>query len=233
MRVAHFMTLNPVTCEADDPCTFAAALMRDRGVGCVVVLRDGRVCGLVTDRMLVTECLAGGLDPDAPVSDIMLEDPVCVRPDDNIFAVCDTLRGANLARRAPVLNQRDELVGVVSISDIAVIARDLVDAVLHEETHNSLREARALTGGKRIIKRIRRPAKADRIPEAPVVPKRRASRPGLVKDVLPSRRKLGNGKGPASRPRSGASRPSGGRGRGYVEIEPSDAARRASVGRIR
>jgi CBS domain-containing protein len=159
MRVESFMTKNPVAVDISTPLVDAAAQMRDKGVGCVVVLRDRKVVGLVTDRMITVQGLAEGLGPDTPVEEVMLADPARLGPDDNIFHAIDAMRGANVARRILVVDAYDELLGVVSISDIAVIAKDLIDAIMLEETHHALAEARVLTGGKRLVKVIRRPTR--------------------------------------------------------------------------
>lgn len=164
MHVEHFMTKNPVACEAADPVQKVAGLMREKGVGSVVVLRNGKVTGIVTDRMLTTEVLGQGMDVTTPVEQVMVENPATLSLDDNLFSVVDSMRSARLARRIPVVNANDELVGIVSISDIAVIAKDLMDAVMLEETHHALEEARVLTGGKRIADDMRRPTKLDRLP---------------------------------------------------------------------
>ena len=163
MHVEHFMTKNPVAAEANEPVENVARLMRDKGVGCVVVLRNGKVAGIVTDRQIAVGVVAEGLSVDTPVEEVMTSNPATLTLDDNIFAVVDTMRSANVARRIPVVNQNDELVGVVSISDIAVIAKDLMDAVFLEETHHAMEEAKILTGAKRIVKDIRRPTKTDRL----------------------------------------------------------------------
>lgn len=166
MHVEHFMTKNPVACEVTDTVDHVAQLMKDKGVGCVVVLRDGKVAGIVTDRQLVVEAIAEGRDPQStPVEEIMTSDPARLTLEDNLFSAVDTLRSAGIVRRVPVVNERDELVGVVSLSDIAVIAKDLVDAVMLEETHHAMEEARVLTGAKRITDKMRRPTKSDRLPE--------------------------------------------------------------------
>lgn len=157
MRVEHFMTKNPVTVDVSASIREVAEHMRDKGVGCVVTLRNGKAAGLVTDRMIATHGVADGREPDSSVEDIHIEDPAVLSPDDNIFHAVDAMRSANVARRLPVVNAYNELVGIVSISDIAVIAQDLIQAVLLEETHHSLKEARVQTGAKRIVKEIRRP----------------------------------------------------------------------------
>lgn len=164
MHVEHFMTKDPVACNVNDPVEVVARLMRDKAIGCVVCLRDGRVAGIVTDRQLAIGVLAEGLAPDTPVEDVMTANPATVNLNDNVFSVVDTMRSAGVVRRVPVLNDAQQLVGLVSISDIAVIAQDLIDAVLLENTHNATKEVHVLTGAKRIVKDMRRPTKTDRLP---------------------------------------------------------------------
>lgn len=167
MHVEHFMTKDPVACSVDDPVDVVARLMRDKGVGFVVCLREGRVAGCVTDRNLALDVLAEDLAPDTRVEEVMTPNPATVSLEDNVFSVLDTFRSAGVVRRAPVVDDEGLLVGVVSISDVAVIAKDLIDGVLLEETHNAMKAAHVLTGGKRIIKDIRRPTKTDRLPAEP------------------------------------------------------------------
>ena len=179
MHVEHFMTKNPVACEADAPVREVAAQMRDKGVGSVIVLQNGKVVGIVTDRQLALHALADGGGRETPVSEVMTRDPARLTLDDNIFSAVDTLRSAGVVRRVPVVNASNELLGVVSISDIAVIAKDLVDAVMLDETHSALTETRLLTGGKRIVDVMRRPTKEDRLPrEQEVRPVTTATPPG-------------------------------------------------------
>lgn len=158
------MTKNPVACDANEPVEGVARLMRDKGVGCIVVLRNGKVAGLVTDRQLTLNVLAEGLGAETPVEEIMTADPACLTLEDNLFSVIDTMRSAGVVRRLPVVNANKELLGLVSISDVAVIAKDLIDGILLEETHHAMSEAHILTGAKRIVKEIRRPSQLDKLP---------------------------------------------------------------------
>ena len=158
MHVEHFMTRNPVACDVNEPVEGVARLMRDKGVGSVVVLRGGKVAGIVTDRQLAVGVLGEGLGAETPVEEVMTKDPACLTLEDTLFSVLDTMRSAGVVRRVPVVNADRELVGIVSISDVAVIAKDLIDAVLLEETHNAMNEVKVLTGAKSIVKDMRRPA---------------------------------------------------------------------------
>ena len=175
------MTKNPVACDANEPVEGVARLMRDKGVGCVVVLRNGRVAGIVTDRQLALGVLGEGLGADTPVEEVMTADPACLTEQDNVFSAIDTMRSAGVVRRLPVVNANKELLGIVSISDVAPIAKDLIDAILLEELHHSTSETQILTGAKRVVKEIRRPTKLDKLmPEQETRPVTEATPTGTV-----------------------------------------------------
>lgn len=158
------MTRNPVACDVNDSVEVAAKHMRDKGVGCIVALENGAVRGLLTDRQIATHVLAEGKGKETKIGDVMTPNPATLSLDDNIFAAVDTMRSANLARRVPVVNDQKQLIGIVSVSDLAVIAKDLVEHILLESTHHALEETKILTGAKSLVKDIRRPTKTDRLP---------------------------------------------------------------------
>ena len=134
--------------------------MRSKNVGSVMVLDHGKLAGIVTDRQLVLNVLADGRSASGTkVGSVMTRDPARVTLDDTLFSVIDTFRSAGVVRRLPVVNEAKELVGVVSISDIAVLAKDLIDAVLLEDTRHSLREVHLPSGGKWMEKVIRSPTR--------------------------------------------------------------------------
>lgn len=161
MLVQDIMTKEPVACEASDSIEHAARLMRDKNVGCVVALTNNAVVGILTDRD-ITLCLADGRT-DCTVEEAMTTAVGRVHPEDDVFHAVDAFRSAGVVRRLPVVNRSDNLVGLVSVSDLAVVAEDLMGAIMLEETSNS-RKPHLLTGAKEMVKRMRRPSKADAMP---------------------------------------------------------------------
>jgi CBS domain-containing protein len=116
--VSSVMTGVPVTLREDDKLIAAARAMRDNAVGVVMVVRDGRLRGLVTDRDIVVRALAAGRDPaDIPVRDVCSGDPVTVGPDDEVGAAVRLMR-ERAVRRLPVVEDGHP-VGMVSIGDLA------------------------------------------------------------------------------------------------------------------
>jgi signal-transduction protein with cAMP-binding, CBS, and nucleotidyltransferase domain len=168
------MTRNPVACDAKDRLIDVARLMKDKGVGFVVVLRRSTVVGVIMDRQITIEAVAMGLSLEETTAEhIMTQNPATANAGDTLFNLVDTFRGAGVVRRVPVVNEQRELLGVVSVSDLAVVAKDLIDALLLEDTRHATKEAKLPTGGKRIQKEIRSGKRASLdIPHHDVAPVR-------------------------------------------------------------
>ncbi|MEU9373053.1 CBS domain-containing protein [Streptomyces sp. NPDC048255] len=119
-RVDEVMTGNPVTVEKLTSLAEAARVMRDASIGDVLVVDEGRLRGILTDRDLVIRAMAENRDPaDTTVQAICSTDPVTVRPGDGVDRAIDLMRRHAL-RRLPVETEDGELVGVVTLGDLTV-----------------------------------------------------------------------------------------------------------------
>ncbi len=139
MRVADVMTKDVVTARGDATVRDIADLMTKHNVGTVIITdRDGKLEGLVTDRKLVTDCVAKGRDPSSSrVDEIMtgkLPGPlglVTANPDMDILEAAKQF-GQSHVRRMPVVEDGGRVVGVLSEADIADELKDAVDGLLEE-----------------------------------------------------------------------------------------------------
>ncbi|MFD4245389.1 CBS domain-containing protein [Streptomyces sp. NPDC058525] len=119
-RVHEVMTEKPVTVEKLTSLAEAARVMRDASIGDVLVVDEGRLRGIVTDRDLVIRGMADNRDPaDTTVYAICTTEPVTVAPDDGVDQAMDLMRRHAL-RRLPVQTRDGELVGVVTLGDLTV-----------------------------------------------------------------------------------------------------------------
>lgn len=121
MRVKQIMTPNPVSCTPDRTAREVAILMRDNDCGSIPVVESSatnRLVGTVTDRDLAIRGLAAGLGPEAPVRDLMTNDPVASLPEDEIEDVRQVMVERQV-RRVPVVDVDGLLVGIVAQADIA------------------------------------------------------------------------------------------------------------------
>ncbi|MEW1636508.1 CBS domain-containing protein [Streptomyces sp. NPDC093801] len=119
-RVREVMTGNPVTVEKATSLAEAARVMRDADIGDVLVVDEGRLRGILTDRDLVVRAMADDRDPgETTVQAVCSTDPVTVRPDDGVDQAIALMRRKAL-RRLPVVTGEGELVGVLSLGDLVV-----------------------------------------------------------------------------------------------------------------
>lgn len=116
--ISDVLTPDPVTLEATGTVRDAAELMRAGDIGDVVVVDDGRLLGIVTDRDLVVRVLAVGGSPEDPVRQACSGDLVTVAPDTPIEEAARVMREHDV-RRLPV-TVGEELVGIVSLGDLAM-----------------------------------------------------------------------------------------------------------------
>jgi CBS domain-containing protein len=118
-KVSELMTSAPVSLRSGQPLTEAAKAMREQGIGSVLVVDDGQLKGLVTDRDIVVRAVADGRDPgQTPLADVCSPDLVTVAPNDDADTVVQRMRERRV-RRVPVVDG-GRPVGVVSIGDMAI-----------------------------------------------------------------------------------------------------------------
>ncbi|MFB7463567.1 CBS domain-containing protein [Streptomyces sp. NPDC056224] len=119
-QVHEVMTERPVAVEKQTSLAEAARVMRDAGIGDVLVVDEGRLRGILTDRDLVIRAIAESRDPsDTTVQSVCTNELVTVRPDDGVDHAVDLMRRHAL-RRLPVETEDGVLVGVVTLGDLAV-----------------------------------------------------------------------------------------------------------------
>lgn len=117
-KVRDVMTPEPAALPLDAPLTEAARLMRDQGVGGVLVTQAGRLCGVVTDRDIVVRAVAEGRDLHGTRLDqICSAGVVTIGPDDETDTAVRLMRERGV-RRLPVVEE-GRAVGIISLQDVA------------------------------------------------------------------------------------------------------------------
>jgi CBS domain-containing protein len=114
------------TLEPDATAREAAQLMRDEGVGCVVVAKEGRPLGIVTDRDLAVRVIAAGRSAeDTLLRDVMSGEPVFLSGDRNLGLVITTMCDQGV-RRIPVVDADGQLEGLLALDDLVPLLADLL-----------------------------------------------------------------------------------------------------------
>jgi CBS domain-containing protein len=126
VRIAEVMTQGVVTAESGDSLRHVGELMRDRNVGSVVVCDNGRPMGVITDRDLALAVVADQVDA-GDVAGPHASRPLVTGEVEMDIEEAVALMIQHRIRRLPV-TEGEELVGIVTIDDLAVRAGDLHQA---------------------------------------------------------------------------------------------------------
>jgi CBS domain-containing protein len=115
-----------VTAALDDTVFDVACRMRDQKVGCVVVVRDGRPVGILTDRDIVLRVVATGLDAaKVLMSSIVTYDVMTIARTDGFETAVRTMREHGV-RRVPIVDADGRVTGIVTADDlVALISSEL------------------------------------------------------------------------------------------------------------
>jgi CBS domain-containing protein len=123
MNAYEICQRNVVTVRGHEELATAAWMMRERNVGCLVVVEPigvpggWRPIGLLTDRDIVTNVIARDCDPrTVMISDVMSR-PVSVPLTMGIEDVLQRMRATGV-RRVPLIDDRGRLAGIVALDDI-------------------------------------------------------------------------------------------------------------------
>jgi CBS domain-containing protein len=101
----------------DDPLRAVAQRLWEEAVGVAVVAADGDVLGVVSERDIVAQ-LSLGANPDATIArEAMTRHVISARPDDRLLDVA-FLMIDGIVRHIPIVDQDDDVVGMVSIRDL-------------------------------------------------------------------------------------------------------------------
>jgi len=131
--VQDVMTSNPASIEAESTVVEAARLMKEKDVGIIPVVEDGRLVGTLTDRDIATRVVAAGKDPQSvSVREIASTDLVTVDPQKDLDEAL-RLMASHQIRRLPVVEADGRLVGIVAQADVAREANDQKTGALVEE----------------------------------------------------------------------------------------------------
>lgn len=119
MLVQEIMSRDLLTVQPNDSAAVAARLLSRRNLGALPVTdARGRLQGIVTDRDLVTRCIAAGRDPaQTRVGQIMTQKTLTAAPEEPLPHAAARMTAARL-RRLPVVSQ-GRLVGMLTQSDLA------------------------------------------------------------------------------------------------------------------
>ena len=118
MKVSQVMTRDVKTVRPDQTAKEAARFMLSEDAGSMPVSEGDRLIGMITDRDIAVRGVAKGHGPDTPIRELMTNEVICAREDDDVEEVATKMSKAQV-RRLPVIDASDKLCGIVSLGDLA------------------------------------------------------------------------------------------------------------------
>ncbi|MGR8942507.1 MAG: CBS domain-containing protein [Gammaproteobacteria bacterium] len=146
MTVGIICNREVVVAHKDTSILEAASLMREYHVGDLIIVEDNgnlrTPVGIVTDRDIVIETVAKGIDPESvTVGDIMSYEIAVARENDDLLDSLKQMRGKGV-RRMPVVDDVEGLVGIVTVDDmielLAEQLRDIADLIGKERKNEEI-----------------------------------------------------------------------------------------------
>ena len=125
--VATWMTKNPVTINQDASIIEAIHLMKEKGVRRLPVMVEGRLAGIITDRMIKDYAPGKATSLDTwevhyllsrtPIKDVMNASPYTVTPETDLATAAQSILDHKLYGLC-VVNGKGDLVGIMSVGDM-------------------------------------------------------------------------------------------------------------------
>lgn len=146
MPISEICNREVVYAQRNNSTLDAAKLMREHHVGDLVVVDDKKgvkvPVGIITDRDLVVEIMATGLDPTAiTVGDVMTAELAVVKEDAGLYESIQYMRSIGV-RRLPVVSTNGGLVGILTLDDMLELLAEemttLAKLVKHEHKKETI-----------------------------------------------------------------------------------------------
>jgi CBS domain-containing protein len=121
MQAKEIMSPNVETISPETPVRDAAQKMKGYDVGFLPVVEGNKLAGTLTDRDIAIRVVADGKDPAyCKTREVMTHDAVWCYDDQEADEVANTMAEKEI-RRVMIVNRKQELVGVISIGDLAKV----------------------------------------------------------------------------------------------------------------
>jgi CBS domain-containing protein len=133
MQIREVMTQGPEIVNSHATAVEAAAKMRELDIGSLPVCDGEKLQGLLTDRDITVRLVAAGLDPSrTEVREIMTPDATYCFDDQTLEEAAALMEGHQI-RRLPIMNRDKQLIGMLSLGDLAVRTQGTESSAIADE----------------------------------------------------------------------------------------------------
>ena len=120
MNISQVMTKDVRVGSPDDTLQKAAQMMSDDDFGMLPIVDDNKLVGMLSDRDITIRAVAKGFSPNEHfVSEIMTQDVEFIHQDKSVEDAAQMMSDYQI-RRLPVVDNDEQLVGIVSLGDLAI-----------------------------------------------------------------------------------------------------------------
>ncbi len=128
MSLQKFCERPVVTVSPEQNVTAACQLLREKNVGCLVAVEDGKLCGILTDRDIALKVTGEKKDPQhTTVRDVMTNNPLHIAVHKTLHDLTSVMHTHHV-RRVPIVDDGGKVVGMVTLDDLLMLlGQELAD----------------------------------------------------------------------------------------------------------
>lgn len=134
--VRDVMKKNVISIDSSMTVQDAAKMMDDASIGAIVVLENGIVTGIITERDMTRRVVAKGKPYTTGVKEVMSSPVVVVNPDDSVWDAAQLMKTRRIHRMPAV--QNNVLVGMITTSDVVRLCSVGSDSEMRKITEQIL-----------------------------------------------------------------------------------------------
>ena len=120
-----------LTINIDTSVLDAAEVMNEHKIGALIVIEDGDLVGIFTERDVLQRVVAEQLNPvTTTVGDAMSTQVACCTPETSLDEASTVMKNRRI-RHLPVVDQRKSLLGMISIGDLNAFHAHTQEKTIH------------------------------------------------------------------------------------------------------
>jgi len=129
VKVGDVMVREVKTLPIDANVVTAAKFMREYDIGSILITKEGRLKGILTETDIVRKVVAQGIDPSrVEVGDVMSTPLITIGPDASLKEAAEMMRDRHI-KKLPVVNEHRRLLGIITQSDIVKNYPSIIDLI--------------------------------------------------------------------------------------------------------
>jgi len=123
--VREYMKSSVITVDKNTILYETAKIMTEKNIGSIIVVENGKPVGIITERDIV-RAIGKGKKLDTKAEEFMTASLITIKEDSPVTGALALMRQFNI-RHLPVVNDKGELTGIISIRDIARAVDDMFE----------------------------------------------------------------------------------------------------------